>query len=168
MPSRTNNFPTVGDCLLHHIEQGHTDRDKIAAAARRSYSTACRWVNGETEPTVSEMAALVERLPRAVGDDLRALLPCRDERFDVADLDRNGNGKIDLGDALESAIQDGRIGQDKLEAMLRAGAMGRSVSPTPTQMTEILELVNRQIRSLEQTRQILQRVGETVPRMRAV
>jgi hypothetical protein len=154
-----SRFGTTADVLAHHIDAGLITREQVAVAGRKSFSTACRWVNGEIEPSVGEFFLLVERLPRAVADDLCVLVPnrCAKESTD-RELDRDQDGKLTLADVTEGVIDSGRAYINQLDTVR---SRARSNDLDMNSALALVNLLTTDIRETEATLEIVKRVAAT-------
>ena len=141
---------TFAEIISHHIARETITRKDIELATRKSHATVHRWVTGETEPGMSELGHLIERLPVAVGQDLLGLL-LAGSRFEAAicqtfeDLDANHDGKLDATDiglhTAEATAQAGRLAASALtdaasaELISRSNAVRRAASAAATVAT---------------------------------
>jgi hypothetical protein len=135
-------YATLPELLMGMIEAGRLTRKDIAGAAMRSHDWACDLVNAPADPEWwRDLRLMILRLPADAAHDLLALLVCG-SAFDPPDqraaddddgLDVNGDGKVNLADALDSAINEGRAVNETLEkvrAAQRDGELGQMTTAT--------------------------------------
>ncbi len=149
-------FATLAEVLECHLEAGTIKRFHIARAARVSESTVARWVHGETQPNFDESMTLIEKLPRVVSDSIRELIPPAND-IPSKDLDLNHDYTVGMDDALQGAIESGRMQQDALEQIHKAIQAGVTLSSY--QRLQITDTIAEQMRMLAKMQQIIGKCG---------
>lgn len=143
----SENTSRLGGILKTLDQQRVISAADVADATGASLSTAYRWMQGESEPPYSQLRALCRELPAEAAEQIvRDLIGSRFTLIaaEDADPDINGDGRVDVNDALDGAItctrdanhmleqvrdatRDGQITQKEVTTIHMAGVeLGRS------------------------------------------
>lgn len=163
MGKRTDNlaYASLDELLMELVERGVITRKQLGLAAMRSRDWAERLVRGETLPGWDELRLLIQNLPQDAVTEIFLLLLCNTRwnpptlNDEAAELDVNNDGKINLDDALDSAINGSHAAQEALEKVRQAQANGDFSSLT---VTDIAATIGRSWRANDAVVRILRRM----------
>ena len=143
------------------IDENLTTAKEIGELSGVSTSTVYRWISGQSQPDYDSIRLLVRHMPRKEAQEaiLAGFAAGTDWQFNHMDLelDVNDDGRVDVDDALDAAINMMRGAAETL-AQLRAAQNGEPMDADKT--LQQVALLNQVARNCTITQRVLVDMAE--------